>query len=342
MKESNGQPVVELEKVSKIYKTKAAFLRSSGKEVVALNQVSLKIMRGEIFGLVGESGSGKTTAGRLIVKLEKPESGRIYLDNKEIGDLKGKTLKDYRRKVQMIFQDPYQSLNPQRSIYDTVSEPLVIYGIGKGDAKRDLVSRAMESTGLSPPGDFLYRYPHQLSGGQRQRVAIARAMVLNPEFIVADEPTSMLDASISAQIFNILLDVRKKHRITLLFITHSLAAARYLCDRIGVIYRGNLMEIGPAERVIHHPKHPYTQALLDALPRFKDQGEAKRYGTLRKTERESIGHSGCVFFSRCKRAHRVKCSRESPALRETSPSHSAACFYQEQGVEAGPEGEECS
>ena len=342
MKGSNDIPVVELKKVSKIYKTKAAFFGTSGKDVVALNQLSLKIMRGEIFGLVGESGSGKTTAGRLIVKLEKPEAGRIYLDNKEIDGLKGKALKDYRRKVQMIFQDPYQSLNPQRSIFDTVSEPLVIYGIGKGDARKNLVSQTMDSAGLSPPGDFLYRYPHQLSGGQRQRVAIARAMILNPEFVVADEPTSMLDASISAQIFNILLHIREKHNIALLFITHSLAAARYLCDRIAVIYKGNLMELGPAEGVIHSPKHPYTQALLDALPRFGDSFEVKRYGTLRKVERETFGHMGCVFFSRCKRAHRLKCGRESPALIELSPSHSAACFYPEQEVEAGSEGEACS
>ncbi|MCP4668644.1 MAG: ABC transporter ATP-binding protein [Deltaproteobacteria bacterium] len=335
MKGSNNKPLVELEEVTKIYKTRATFFGSSGKDVVALNQVSLKIMRGEIFGLVGESGSGKTTAGRLIVKLEEPESGRICLDNKEIAGLKGKALKDYRRKVQMIFQDPYQSLNPQRSVLDTVSEPVVIYGVGKGDVKKQLVWLAMESAGLSPPGDFLYRYPHQLSGGQRQRVAIARAMVLNPEFVVADEPTSMLDASISAQIFNILLHMREKHHITLLFITHSLAAARYLCDRIAVIYKGNLMEIGPAERVIHSPKHPYTQALLDALPRFGNPVEATCYGTLRGVERETFGHMGCAFFSRCKRAHRVKCSRESPALTEVSPSHSAACFYVEQEVEVG-------
>ena len=339
---NDGQPIVELEKVSKIYKTKATFFGTSGKEVIALNEVSLKIMSGEIFGLVGESGSGKTTAGRLIVKLEEPDSGSISLDNKEIGGLKGKALKDYRRKVQMIFQDPYQSLNPQRSIFDTVAEPLAIYRMGKGDAKKTLVSQALESAGLSPPEDFLYRYPHQLSGGQRQRVAIARAMVLNPEFVVADEPTSMLDASISAQIFNILLDMREKHHIALLFITHSLAAARYLCDRIAVIYKGNLVEIGPAERVIHHPIHPYTQALLDALPRFGDPGLVKVYGTLRKVEREIFDHMGCVFFFRCQRAHRVKCSRESPALVELSPSHSAACFYPEQGGQAGTEDEACS
>jgi len=342
MEKDKKKPVVELEKVSKIYKTKASFFGTTGKDVVALNEVSLQIMRGEIFGLVGESGSGKTTAGRLIVKLEEPESGKIYLDDEEIDGLKGKALKDYRRKVQMIFQDPYQSLNPQRSIFDTVSEPLAVHGIGKRDAKKNMVWLAMESAGLLPPGDFLYRYPHQLSGGQRQRVAIARAMILNPAFVVADEPTSMLDASISAQIFNILLAMREEHHITLLFITHSLAAARYLCDRIAVIYKGNLMEVGPAEEVIHSPKHPYTQALLDALPRFGESEKGGHYGTLRKVERETFGQGGCAFFPRCREARRMKCGRESPALIEVSPTHWAACFYLDEKSEIGDEGEACS
>lgn len=184
----------------------------------------------------------------------------------------------------------------------------------------------MQSVGLSPPDDFINRYPHQLSGGQRQRVAIARAMILKPKFVVADEPTSMLDASISAQIFNILIEMRDKFHVTLLFITHSLAAARYLCDRIAVIYKGNLMELGPAETVINNPKHPYTQALIDAIPKFGHQGEVQYYGTLIRGERP-YQHVGCSFYSRCKVAQQMKCSHERPFLESRGDSHWVACFF---------------
>jgi len=244
MKDPN-KVIVQLERISKTFRTRASFLKGDPKEIVALNRVSFEIRRGEIFGLVGESGSGKTTTGRLIVKLEEPDHGKLLLDGNDITKIKGKTLKDFRRKVQMIFQDPYQSLNPYLSVYDSVSEP------------------------LAPPDEFFYRYPHQMSGGQRQRVAIARAMVLKPEFVVADEPTSMLDASLAIHIFNILSEMRKKLNVTFLFITHSLAAARYLCDRIAVIYKGEMVETGSAEDIIQNPQHPYTQALIKAHPRFR-------------------------------------------------------------------------
>ena len=335
------ETILELEHITKRYKTKSSFFGAHGKDVIALNELSIKIFKGEIFGLVGESGSGKTTAGRLIVRLEKPEIGKIYLNGSEMTGLKGKALKDFPRKVQMIFQDPYQSLNPQLSVFDTISEPLIIHKIGNAEAREDSVWQVMKSVGLSPPEDFVNRYPHQLSGGQRQRVAIARAMVLNPDFAVADEPTSMLDASISAQIFNILLEMREKFQVTFLFITHSLSAARYLCDRIAVIYKGNMMEMGTADQVIQNPKHPYTQALIDALPKFGQCGEVKHYGTLLTAERRAYEHVGCPFFARCRVAHRLKCSRESPLLKEAGDSHYVACFYAENGNDAGPSSETC-
>jgi peptide/nickel transport system ATP-binding protein len=339
--DAKTEPIIELENVTKIYRTRASLFRRPGKDLVALNRISLKIAKGEIFGLVGESGSGKTTAGRLVVRLEEPASGKIYMEDVETTRLKGKALKGFRRQVQMIFQDPYQSLNPQISIFDAVSEPLVIHGIGDGESRRHLVAQAMKSVGLSPPEDFFYRYPHQLSGGQRQRVAIARAVVLNPQFVVADEPTSMLDASISAQIFNILLEMRQKFGITLLFITHSLAAARYLCDRIAVIYRGNLMEAGPADQVIKNPKHPYTQALIDALPKFGDCGDIRRYGTLLRADSSAPEGNGCPFFPRCKVARRIRCSMEMPPLKEVGRSHRVACFFAQPGEDSGPEGDAC-
>ena len=341
MKRDNSkETILELEHITKRYRTKSSFFGAHGKDVIALNELSIKILKGEIFGLVGESGSGKTTAGRLIVRLEKPEEGKIYLNGREMTGLKGKALKDFPRKVQMIFQDPYQSLNPQLSVFDTISEPLIIHKIGNAEAREDSVWQVMKSVGLSPPEDFVNRYPHQLSGGQRQRVAIARAMVLNPDFAVADEPTSMLDASISAQIFNILLDMREKLQVTFLFITHSLSAARYLCDRIAVIYKGNMMEMGSADQVIQNPKHPYTQALIDALPKFGQCGEVRHYGTLLTAERRADEHVGCPFFPRCRIAHRLKCSRERPLLKEKSASHYVACFYAENGSDTGPSSNE--
>jgi oligopeptide/dipeptide ABC transporter ATP-binding protein len=332
MMDHGEETILELDRIVKKYKTKAFLFGARGQEVVALNEVSIKITRGEIFGLVGESGSGKTTAGRLIVRLEQPGEGKMYLDGRDITDLKGKASKDYSRRVQMIFQDPYQSLNPQFSVFDAISEPLIIHKIGNAGAREDAVWQAMKSVGLSPPHDFAHRFPHQLSGGQRQRVAIARAMVLNPEFVVADEPTSMLDASMSAQIFNILLEMRKKLNVTFLFITHSLAAARYLCERIAVMYKGNLMEIGPAEEVLRNPKHPYTQALIDALPQFGHSGDVNRYETLLRSERAASGYGGCPFFLRCKLGHGEKCGREKPPLEKRGDSHSVACFYAEPGI----------
>ena len=333
---NNGkETIIELEHIVKKYASRASFFGARGKDIIALNKISIKILKGEIFGLVGESGSGKTTAGRLIVRLEKPEEGSIYLNGLEIPELKGKALKEFPRKVQMIFQDPYQSLNPQLSIFDTISEPLVIHKIGNAQDREDAVWQVMKSVGLSPPDDFVNRYPHQLSGGQRQRVAIARVMVLNPDFVVADEPTSMLDASISAQIFNILLDMREKFQVTLLFITHSLAAARYLCDRIAVIYKGNMMEMGSADQVIQKPKHPYTKALIDALPKFGLSGKVNNNHTLLAVEREPFGHEGCPFFTRCRVANKTKCSQERPLLKETNNSHWVACFYAANGDEKG-------
>ncbi len=340
MIDKGKETILELEHIVKRYRTRGSFFGTHGKDVIALDQVSIRVVRGEIFGLVGESGSGKTTAGRLIVRLEEPEEGKIYLDSNEISALKGNALREFRCKVQMIFQDPYQSLNPQFSVFDAVSEPLIIHKIGNAEARKDSVWQAMKSVGLSPPDDFAHRYPHQLSGGQRQRVAIARAMILKPEFVVADEPTSMLDASISAQIFNILLEMREKLHVSFLFITHSLAAARYLCDRIAVIYRGNLVEMGPGDEVIQNPKHPYTQALIDALPKFGYSGEVKRYQTLLRAEREASEYVGCPFFCRCKVADETKCRREKPPLKRLGDSHSVACFYAEPGVKTGSGGKE--
>ena len=342
MTEKMNETILVLDNIVKTYKTKAPFFLAEGKVVIALNQVSLKISKGEIFGLVGESGSGKTSAGRLIVGLEAPDSGKISLDGEETNLLKGKALKAFRRKAQMIFQDPYQSLNPQLSVFDTVSEPLIIHKMGQFKEREKTVREVLDSVGLSPSENYMHRYPHQLSGGQRQRVAIARAMVLNPEFVVADEPTSMLDASYSAQIFNILTEMRDKFKVTLLFITHSLAAACYLCDRLAVIYKGNLVEVGAAREVIRNPKHPYTQALIDALPKFGHCEGIRRFDSLLKVPRKGSEHMGCPFFIKCKKGDPSRCSIERPLFRAVGEKHFAACFFARPGDESGPEIEACS
>ncbi len=261
-------PVVELVNISKIYGHRDHLFHKGARDVVALKDVSLKIFRGEIFGLVGQSGSGKTTAGRLLAQLEKPTRGEIRLDGQPVSALKGRALQAYRKKVQMIFQDPYQSLNPHLSIAETVTEPLIVHGVGTRETRREKVLDTLKASGLVPAADFYDRYPHQLSGGQRQRVAIARAIVLDPEFIVADEPTSMLDATIAIQLFQVLLNIRKRLGMTFLFITHNLAAANYLCDRIAVIHNGAIVETGTTRKVIDSPSHPYTRKLIAAQPRF--------------------------------------------------------------------------
>lgn len=260
--------ILEIERVKKTYRDERGLFRASGETLTALNNVSLNIGRGEIFGLVGASGSGKTTLGRLVLHLESMDAGSIRFHGTEIHTLKRAALKAFRRRVQMIPQDPYQSLNPYMSVYDTVAEPLIIHHAAAKEKRSQLVADALRAAGLTPAKAYFNRYPHQLSGGQRQRAAIARAMVLSPEFVIADEPTSMLDASISFTIFKLLAEIRKQRGVTFLFITHDLAAARFLCDRIAVIYHGEIVESGPAESIIRHPQSDYTRALIDAQPRF--------------------------------------------------------------------------
>jgi len=322
-----SRPVIKMDRITKIYRPKQTFFGTkSSDKIVALNGVSFQIERGEIFGLVGESGSGKTTAGRLMVKLEKPDEGRVFLDGKDMTGIRGKSLKAFRARVQMIFQDPYQSLNPQLPIYDTVAEPLRVHGRGNHNERSERVARALSEVRLTPASDYFARYPHELSGGQRQRVAISRAMVLDPQFIVADEPTSMLDATTSYQIFGILSTLRKKHGVTFLFITHSLAAAKFLCDRIAVIYRGNLVELGPADQIIRRPAHPYTMALLDALPVYCRDRACAFHNTLLPNERPAPLDEHCPFFPRCRRADQNQCANQAPAMMQLSGTHSVACF----------------
>ncbi|MCJ8501492.1 ABC transporter ATP-binding protein [Desulfatitalea alkaliphila] len=266
--QSPADIILRVENVVKAYEMRHFSFGGSHKTSPAVDNVTIRINRGEAFGLVGGSGSGKTTLARLILKLERFDAGAIHFEDLNVGKLKGPSLKSFRRKIQMIPQDPYQSLNPYFSIFETVAEPLVIHRIGDDKARRRIVENAMVLSGLTPAADYYDRYPHQLSGGQRQRVAIARAVVLEPQFIIADEPTSMLDASISIAVFKLLHTIKRRHNVTFLFITHDLAAARHFCERIAVMHRGKIIETGATEKIIGNPQAPYTKALIAAQPRF--------------------------------------------------------------------------
>lgn len=295
--------------------------------VHAVDGVSFTIKRGEIFGLVGESGCGKTTTGRLLVRLHEPTAGQVFFNGKDITSItSGREVRKLRRHIQIIFQDPYESLNPRMSIYDIIAEPLEIQKAAKGDAEiSQRVRGALEEFDLVPVEEFMYRFPHELSGGQRQRVAIARAFVIRPEFLVADEPVSMLDASIRSEVLKLLLSAQKKLHTSFLYITHDVALARHMCDRVGVMYLGKLVERGITEEVVQKPLHPYTEALIAAVP--VPDPTARRISVTLKGEVPSAINppSGCRFHTRCPYVMEV-CREKEPPLIEISDNREVACF----------------
>ena len=316
--------LVDVMSLTKIYTLKRNIFTRSAQFVTALYDANFKISDGEVFGLVGESGSGKTTCGRILSRLEEPTGGQIFIEGVDISHLKGKELRAFRKNVQMIFQDPYESLNPRMTVYDTVVEPLEVQAIGDYEEREYRVWKALKTVELYPPGDYLFRFPHELSGGQRQRVAIARALVVEPDFVIADEPVSMLDASIRAGILNLLLDLRGRLGLTYLFITHDVAVARYMCDRIGVIFKGKLVELGKTEQVIHNPRHPYTRALLSAVPVPDPRVKRERFRFEEREIPDRAFDRSCIFLPRCAASGRI-CRRESPEMIEVEEDHYAAC-----------------
>lgn len=261
--------ILELKSVRKSYASGRALFGKPSARVTAVNGVSLTIRQGEFYGVVGASGSGKTTLGRLAVRLERPDKGEIIVNGINTNRLRGKSLKKFRSSVQMICQDPYQSLNPYFSIFHTIEEPLIIHGVGTRSQRLERVHQLLADVGLIPSDDYIHRYPHQLSGGQRQRVAIARAMVLKPAFLVADEPTSMLDPPVSMQIYSLLSHLCRDQGVTFLFITHNIAAAKMLCDTIAVMHNGVVVETGPSQELITSPRSEYTRRLINAQPGFR-------------------------------------------------------------------------
>ncbi len=328
--EKSDEVVLEVVKLKKYYPLAQGFFQNLFSESIyvrAVDEVSFTIKRGEILVLAGESGCGKTTAGKTIIKLLEPTAGKIIFKGDDITFLNRKQMKPYRRRMQIIFQDPYESLNPKMNVYDIVSEPLRLNGIcSTKEEEQERVARVMEIVRLSTIADIYERYPHQLSGGQRQRVAVARALVMDPEFVVADEPVSMLDVSIRAELLNLLLEQRDRTGTSYLFITHDLAVAAYIGDRIGIMYLGVLVEIGDVRSVTQNPQHPYTDALLSAVPSSNPLKKSARK-VLRGEPPSPINPPpGCRFHPRCPIAKDL-CARAVPKLMKVAKDHWVACHF---------------
>lgn len=317
-------PILELDDLKVYFYTGGGFL--SKKEVVkAVDGISLKIYPGETFGLVGESGCGKSTTGRAIVKINQPTGGTIKVNGKDITKIKGSDLKQFKRDVQMIFQDPYASLNPRMTVGEIIREPMDIHKIYDTKEEREKrVRELLELVGLKP--DHIRRYPHEFSGGQRQRIGIARTLALNPKFIVCDEPISALDVSIQAQVINLLEKIQEEMGISYLFIAHDLSMVKHISDRIGVMYLGNLVEVGDSDEVYENPLHPYTQALLSAIPIPDPKVAREKNRIVLEGELPSPINppSGCVFRTRCPKATE-KCAQVKPELKQVGNRH-VACF----------------
>jgi peptide/nickel transport system ATP-binding protein len=308
----------------------ASLLSSEERYLKAVDGVNFDIQRTEIFGLVGESGSGKTTTGRAILRLIEPTGGEVYLDGEDIAKVTSSKLKRvYRKKMQMIYQDPYASLNPRWTVGRLIAEGVNLLGLAETKAEKlEMVSRALEDVGLTPPESFLNTYPHRLSGGQRQRVSIARALVVKPAFIVADEPVSMLDASIRMSILNLIQQLRERLGISFLYITHDLASMRYVCDRAAVMYLGKIVEMAAADVLVRNPVHPYTRALIEALPEPDPDAAFGKVTIGGEIPDASNPPPGCNFHPRCPRMKgRRVCSDKSPDLLEIESGHHASCHF---------------
>ncbi len=328
---TKGEPLIKVSNLKKYFPVRrgliAAIFTREQTWVKAVDDISFDIFKNEVFVLAGESGCGKTTTGRVLLNLDKATDGSVTYTGLDLAQITKQEMKALRPKLQIIFQDPYEALNPRLSVYDSIAECLQVNKLASNrEELTERVKMAMEDVRLLPPEDFMFRYPHMLSGGQRQRVVVARALVSQPEFIVADEPVSMLDASIRAEVLQLLKDLIKKYDLTYLYITHDLASARFVGDRIAIMYLGKIVEYGPIGRVIDNPKHQYTAILISAVP-IPDP-------TLVHTRRAPVGEvpspinppSGCRFHTRCDQATE-KCRLEEPPFKEVEKNHYAACWH---------------
>jgi len=323
-----GEPLIEVRDLVKHFPlTKGVILQRKVGAVQAVDGVSLDVMRGETLGLVGETGCGKSTTARLIMRLMDPTSGSIRFEGEEIAGLKGKSLKALRREMQMIFQDPYSSLNPRKTVGSIIAEPFSIHGLEKAEGERKrAVQDLMELVGLNP--EHYNRYPHQFSGGQRQRIGVARALALKPKLIIADEPVSALDVSIQAQILNLLRDLQRDLGLTILFIAHDLSVVRHMCDRIAVMYLGRVAELATSDQLYGHPRMPYTGALLSAVPVADPRLAVQKKRQILSGDVPSPTNppSACRFHTRCPKAQEI-CAVETPPLEPKEGGNLAACHF---------------
>jgi peptide/nickel transport system ATP-binding protein len=323
-------PLLEVRGLQKWFPMQKGFLQKTTGYVKAVDGVNIDVQAGETLGIVGESGSGKTTLGRCITRLYQPTGGQVIMradgDVLDVTALKGKGLSAFRKQAQTIFQDPYSSLNPRMTVLQTVGEPLLVNNLAHGKELEERVTEMVLQVGLRV--EHLQRYPHSFSGGQRQRIGIARAMVVNPKLVVADEPVSALDVSIQAQILNLLQDLQEKYNLTYLFISHAMSVVRYVSDRIAVMYAGKLVELGPKQELLSHPKHPYTEALLAAVPKPSQRKRGMRLVSPGEPPDLANLPQGCVFVPRCKYAT-DRCKEEMPQLREVGTGAFVSCHLAE-------------
>lgn len=329
--------ILSVSNLKKYFRAEKSGVWGSGEKLVhAIDDVSFELVKGEILALAGESGCGKSTLALTLMNLEKPTSGRIIFEGKDVTSIKGADLKAMRRKIQMVFQDPYESLNPLMTIREIVAEPLEVHDLVTSQDEREArVRRALEDAGLKPAEIYLDRLPHELSGGQRQRVVVAGALVLEPIVLLADEPVSMLDVSIRAEILNLLGELRTEKGISVIFITHDMATAANICERIAVMYLGRIVETGPTRQVLSHPQHPYTKALLSVIPVPNPRHRKKRI-ILQGAPPNAIEiPPGCRFHPRCPVAF-DKCCKDDPDLMAITHTHQSACWLVESPHQKHP------
>lgn len=317
------------EKLLEVKNLKKHFTVGKGEVLKAVNDVSFEIYRGETLGLVGESGCGKSTTGRTIIRLYHATEGEVLYEGENVHKISGRNIKKFNRKIQMIFQDPYASLNPRMTVEDIIAEGMDIHGLYRGKERQKRVHELLETVGLSK--EHAVRFPHEFSGGQRQRIGIARALAVDPDFIIADEPISALDVSIQAQVVNLMQKLQKEHGLTYLFIAHDLSMVKHISDRIGVMYLGGMMELAESEELYEHPLHPYTQALLSSIPVPDPEIEETRERVILQGDVPSPVNppSGCVFRTRCPEAMDI-CSQVKPGWQEARPGHFVACHLYDE------------
>ena len=316
--------LLSVKHLTKNYVSKKSFFGKPLSYVHAVDDVSLDIFRGETLGVVGESGCGKSTLGRSILRLIEPTSGELIYNDKDLRGLNKEEMREMRKKLQLIFQDPYASLNPRMTVLDLIKAPLDVFNIGTHDERIERVLEMMKLVGLTE--EQMNRYPHEFSGGQRQRIVIARAIILSPEFVVCDEPVSALDVSVRAQVLNLLKELQAKRNLTYMFISHDLSVVKYISDRIAVMYLGRVVELATKDALYDTPLHPYTKALLEAIP-LPEVGRKRSGMQLEGDVPSPINPpSGCYFHTRCPYAKDI-CSKEKPELKESRPGHWCACHF---------------